>query len=131
MFFASLLLFTLPILGFFYILLFPKEKLLAYPFSRTLVTFNKTWGFVKKSRDERNLLHSWRHGLIAFGFSTRFRFYRDVILKSPLRNWFLPSVTNTDGMGHLMGEADRQVTKREKEMSEYSQSPDSKKDLLQ
>ncbi|CAG8960190.1 hypothetical protein HYFRA_00010669 [Hymenoscyphus fraxineus] len=97
----------------------------------TMLTFNEPWGFVENGRDERNLLRSWRNGLAAFGFSTRFRFYRNVILKSPLGVFFLPRIGNEDGMGYLMGQADKQVTEREKELEDFGGSKDDAKDFLQ
>ncbi|GME41126.1 hypothetical protein CBS470a_001953 [Neofusicoccum parvum] len=56
----------------------------------TMLSFAKPWGFIRNSRDERNILSSWRRGLN-----------------------FLPSTDNSTGMGYLMSQADAQVTERE------------------
>ncbi|KAK1622509.1 cytochrome P450 monooxygenase-like protein [Colletotrichum phormii] len=84
----------------------------------TLVCFTNPWGFVDNSRDERNMLKSWREGLVFFGFAGRFRFFRDVILKGSLSKYFLPGTSDDNGMGYLMRQADREVSGREQRMSQ-------------
>lgn len=81
----------------------------------TLVCFTEPWGFVANSRDERNMLESWRKGLTFFGFAGRFRFLRDVVLKTSWGcRFLLPSTSDDVGMGYLMCQADREVSGRER-----------------
>lgn len=80
----------------------------------TMLSFTEPWGFVHNSRDERHMLHSWREGLDFFGFVGRFRWFRDVVMKTRWGLYFLPSVSDDDGMGFLMSQADKHVTDREK-----------------
>lgn len=83
----------------------------------TMLSFTEPWGFVKNSRDERGMLSSWRKGLDFFGFAGRFRFFRNHIMTIPgLNVWLLPATSDAVGMGFLMSEADKQVTRREEEM---------------
>ncbi|KAF1996048.1 cytochrome P450 [Amniculicola lignicola CBS 123094] len=85
----------------------------------SLISFTDPFGCVKNQRDEKDILSNWRKGLDFFGFVSRFRFFRDTIIKLPVVGlWFLPAMSNTSGMGWLMSEADRQVTEREKRISE-------------
>lgn len=85
----------------------------------TMVSFSEPWGFVQNSRDERNLLESWRSGLNFFGLAGRFRWFRDTILKSPLlAPYFLPKSSDKSGMGYLFAQADEQVTRREKRIEQ-------------
>ncbi len=56
----------------------------------TMVSFNDPWGFVSNGQDERHLLRSWREGLPFFGFASRFRWFRETILKSPYAVYLLP-----------------------------------------
>jgi hypothetical protein len=82
----------------------------------TMLSFTDPWGFVANSRDERGLLESWRQGLGIFGFVGRFLFFRNYLIKVPYLNmWFLPKTSDDNGMGYLMNEADRMVTKREED----------------
>ncbi|TLS26868.1 hypothetical protein PpBr36_04793 [Pyricularia pennisetigena] len=89
----------------------------------TMVSFSETWGFVRNGRDERELLKRWRAGLPYFGFVNRFRWFRDVVMKSSWGVYFLPSSSDNTGMGFFMREADRQVSTREGRMEneQYSQ----------
>ncbi|KAF7883706.1 uncharacterized protein EAF02_005626 [Botrytis sinoallii] len=93
----------------------------------TVFSFNQPWGFVKDSRDERGLLHSWREGLDFIGFSARFTFFRKHILNLPgVASWALPKPSVQRGMGHLIHEADHAITQREYEISQgiYPEKPD-------
>ncbi|TGO41587.1 hypothetical protein BHYA_0019g00160 [Botrytis hyacinthi] len=93
----------------------------------TVFSFNQPWGFVKDSRDERGLLHSWREGLDFIGFSARFTFFRKHILNLPgVASWALPKPSIQRGMGHLIHEADQAITQREYEISQgiYPEKPD-------
>lgn len=93
----------------------------------TMFSFNQPWGFVKNSRDERNLLSSWRAGLDFLGFAARFTFFRKHIIHLPgLAAWFLPRPSDHSGMGYLMEQADNQIRNREYEISQglYPENPD-------
>lgn len=84
-----------------------------------MISFTTPFGFVKNSRDEKDILTNWRKGLDFFGFVGRFRFFRNVIMRLPVINmWLLPATSNDSGMGWLMCEADRQVTERERIINE-------------
>ncbi|OHF00696.1 cytochrome P450 17A1 [Colletotrichum orchidophilum] len=96
----------------------------------TLVCFTNPWGFVDNSRDERNMLKSWREGLVFFGFAGRFRFFRDLVLKSSWGQYFLPGTSDDNGMGYLMRQADREVSDREQHISQNSFSQE-RPDFLQ
>lgn len=92
-----------------------------------MVSFTEPWGFVKNSRDERQILTNWRQGLDFFGFVGRFRFFREVIMKIPgLNLWLLPAMSNDSGMGWLMSQANKQVTEREAQLGNgiYPEEPD-------
>ncbi|KAI8293124.1 hypothetical protein K4K56_005363 [Colletotrichum sp. SAR 10_98] len=84
----------------------------------TMVSFTDPWGFVTNSRDERNMLASWRRGLFSFGFVNRFRWLRDRVTHVWWGHFFLPSTSDDIGMGYLMAQADRQVSERERRMEE-------------
>ncbi|PYH81911.1 cytochrome P450 [Aspergillus uvarum CBS 121591] len=92
----------------------------------TIMTFNEPFGFVQNQRDERDLLGSWRRNVNLFAFAGRARFFREVILTSPLGPWILPSIRSESGIGWMLNEADRQVTAREKATAQglYPHSPD-------
>ena len=95
----------------------------------SMISFTHAFGCVQNQRDEKDILQNWRHGLLWFGFATRFRFFRECIIPLPVVGlWFLPSVSNDRGMGWLMREADRQVTQRERLGDE---KPDGTPDFLQ
>lgn len=97
----------------------------------TLVAFSEAWGFVRNSRDEGQLLQSWREGLAFFGFAARSVWFRRNVLASPtLAPWFLPGTSDTSGMGFLMKQADRAVTERERRIEEEGFTQD-KPDFLQ
>ncbi|KAF9880897.1 cytochrome p450 [Colletotrichum karsti] len=96
----------------------------------TMVSFTEPWGFVNNSRDERNLLHSWRRGLVSFGFVNRFRWLRDRVTRVWWGHYFLPSSSDDVGMGYLMAQADRQVSERERRMEEEGFSQE-KPDFMQ
>lgn len=92
-----------------------------------MLSFTEPWGFVKNSRDERQILKNWRQGLDFFGFVGRFRFFREVIMQTPgLNMWLLPATSNDSGMGWLMAQADKQITDRESQLSNgnYPEEPD-------
>jgi hypothetical protein len=96
----------------------------------TMLSFTEPWGFVENSRDEKEILSNWRKGLDFFGFVGRFTFFRTFVLRLPVINmWFLPKSSNDSGMGYLMCEAGRQVSQREKAISEKGFQ--GKPDLLQ
>jgi hypothetical protein len=96
----------------------------------TMLSFTEPWGFVANGRDERGLLESWRQGLDIFGFVGRFAFFRNHIMRVPVLNtWLLPKTSDDRGMGYLMSEADRMVTKREQD--EASGLTPDKPDFLQ
>lgn len=98
----------------------------------TFFSFGKPWGFVKNSRDEFGILTSWRHGLTYFAFCSRFRFYREVILKNRvLSQWLLPKSDDENGMGYLVKQADKQLKQREKEIGELGEKEDGEKDFMQ
>jgi cytochrome P450 len=80
----------------------------------SMISFTQPFGCVRNQRDEKLILGNWRKGLKFFGFVGRWRFFRERIVKLPVVGlWFLPSVKNEEGMGWLMCEADRQVSRRE------------------
>lgn len=85
----------------------------------SMISFGEPFGCVANQRDEKRILENWRQGLPFFGFVSRFRFFRDRVMSVGfLASWFLPTFDQTYGMGWLMGEADRQVTEREKKNAE-------------
>lgn len=80
----------------------------------TMLSFTHPFGFVKNSRDERNILGSWRQGLDFFGFAGRSKFFQNYLMHMPgLGAIIFPKITDNNGMGWLMGEAYRQVNERE------------------
>jgi hypothetical protein len=96
----------------------------------SMISFTEPFGCVQNQRDEKAVLSNWRKGLGFFGFVGRWRFFREHVVKLPVvGQWFLPSVKNGEGMGWLMCEADRQVTRREAEGK--GESSESKPDFLQ
>lgn len=98
----------------------------------TLFSFGMSWGFVENSRDEYGILTSWRHGLTYFAFCSRFRFYREVVLKNPvLSQWLLPKSDDQSGMGYLVKQAGRQLKQREKEIEDFGDKDAGEKDFLQ
>ncbi|PQE19206.1 cytochrome P450 17A1 protein [Rutstroemia sp. NJR-2017a BBW] len=93
----------------------------------TIFTFNEPWGFVENGRDEKGLLASFRRDLDFIGWSQRFTFFRDYIMKIPgLAGILMPQPETHSGMGFLIKEAGIQVTKREKDLSQglYPEKPD-------
>lgn len=85
----------------------------------SMISFTTPFGCVQNQRDEKDILTNWRKGLDFFGFVSRFRFFREHIVKLPVVGlWLLPSVSNDSGMGWLMCEADRQVSAREAQNAE-------------
>lgn len=85
----------------------------------SMISFGEPFGSVKNQRDEKDILGNWRKGLTFFGFASRFRFFRDTVLKIPVLGlWFLPGISHESGMGWLMAEADRQVFVRESRSEE-------------
>lgn len=83
----------------------------------TLVSFTKTWGFIRNDRDERGLLQSWRQGLDFLSIAGRWLWFRRNILGHPrLALFFLPKMTDRSGMGYLYAQADVEVSEREKQM---------------
>lgn len=82
----------------------------------SMISFGEPFGCVRNQRDEKDILHQWRYGMDYFGLCSRFHFFRDYILPNKyIGKYFLPSTSNTSGMGWLMREADRSVTMREEE----------------
>jgi hypothetical protein len=80
----------------------------------TMLSFTDPWGFVAKGRDERGILENWRQGLDFFGFVGRFTFLRDHLMKiNGFASWVLPQTSDDSGLGYLMREADRAVSRRE------------------
>ncbi|TDZ46115.1 Cytochrome P450 monooxygenase gsfF [Colletotrichum trifolii] len=96
----------------------------------TMVSFTEPWGFVHNSRDERNMLRSWRDGLNSFGFVGRFRWLRDRVNREWWGFLFLPSVDDETGMGYLMKHAARHVSEREQRISDEGFTQE-KPDFLQ
>ncbi|KAL0942682.1 cytochrome P450 monooxygenase [Colletotrichum truncatum] len=96
----------------------------------TMVSFTDTWGFVANGRDERHMLESFRKGTPMFGFVGRFRWLRDRVNRVSWGHLFLPSVTDNNGMGYLMAQADRQVTEREERITNEGFSQE-KPDFMQ
>jgi hypothetical protein len=95
-----------------------------------LIAFSRPFGSVANQRDEKDLLGNFRKGLAFFGFATRCHFFRETILNLPVvGSWLLPAPSNDSGMGWLIGEADRQISTREKQNAE--KSFDGKPDFLQ
>jgi len=93
----------------------------------TIFTFNEPWGFVENSRDERGLLASFRRDLDFIGWSQRFTFFRDHIMKIPgLAGLLTPKPDSHSGMGYLIKEAGIQVNNRERNISQglYPEQPD-------
>ena len=95
-----------------------------------MVCFSDTWGFVSNSRDERNILQSFRDSLVFFGFAGRWRGFRETVLKSPLARYLLPAATDDHGTGYLVGQADQLVTERERRIEKESFSQE-KPDFMQ
>jgi hypothetical protein len=85
----------------------------------SMFSFTQPFGFVRNSKDIKEILAKWRQGLNYFGFVGRFTFFHKYVMKWPyFETWCLPSTSDDHGMGYLMAEADRQVTQREKEIEE-------------
>jgi cytochrome P450 len=96
----------------------------------SMISFGAPFGSVENQRDEKNILGNWRKGLTFFGFVGRFRFFREKIVKLPrIGPMFLPTMSNTSGMGWLLCEADRQVSAREELIKE--KKTENKPDFLQ
>jgi hypothetical protein len=84
----------------------------------TMISFNAPWGFVSNSRDERNILASWRQSLPFFGFAGRFRWFRETVLQSQLTAKLLPVPDDQQGIGFLMSQAVNQLGEREKKIEQ-------------
>ncbi|OAL27054.1 hypothetical protein AYO20_09862 [Fonsecaea nubica] len=84
----------------------------------TMLSFSEPWGFVKNSRDERGILSSWRRGLPLFGFAGRSTTFRKILSIPGVGERFLPKETDENGFGYLMNWADKQVSRREKEVED-------------
>ncbi|CAN9092361.1 unnamed protein product [Alternaria alternata] len=56
----------------------------------SIISFTQPFGSVENQRDEKYLLTNWRKGLTFFGFSGRCRFFRERILRLPVRTVKLP-----------------------------------------
>lgn len=85
----------------------------------SMISFSEPFGCVKNQRDEKGIMVNWRKGLVFFGFASRCRFFREYILDLPvLGKWLLPENSRDSGMGWLICEADRQLTRREKNIAE-------------
>ena len=100
----------------------------------SMVSFTAPFGCVERQEDVRDILKNWRLGLSFFGFASRWRWFRDVVLQLPVAGmWFLPKVESGSGMGWLMYEADRQVSVREEvnAANEKKESAEGRKDFMQ
>lgn len=100
----------------------------------SMVSFTTPFGCVERQEDVRDILKNWRLGLSFFGFTSRWRWFRDVVLQLPVAGmWFLPKVESGSGMGWLMYEADRQVSVREEvnAADEKKGSLEGRKDFMQ
>lgn len=100
----------------------------------SMVSFTTPFGCVERQEDVRDILKNWRLGLSFFGFASRWRWFRDVVLQLPVAGmWFLPKVESGSGMGWLMYEADRQVSVREEvnAANEKKESAEGRKDFMQ
>ena len=100
----------------------------------SMVSFTTLFGCVERQEDVRDILKNWRLGLSFFGFASRWRWFRDVVLQLPVAGmWFLPKVESGSGMGWLMYEADRQVSVREEvnAADEKKGSLEGRKDFMQ
>ena len=100
----------------------------------SMVSFTAPFGCVERQEDVRDILKNWRLGLSFFGFASRWRWFRDVVLQLPVAGmWFLPKVESGSGMGWLMYEADRQVSVREEvnAADEKKGSLEGRKDFMQ
>ena len=100
----------------------------------SMVSFTTPFGCVERQEDVRDILKNWRLGLSFFGFTSRWRRFRDVVLQLPVAGmWFLPKVESGSGMGWLMYEADRQVSVREEvnAANEKKESAEGRKDFMQ
>ena len=100
----------------------------------SMVSFTAPFGCVERQEDVRDILKNWRLGLSFFGFTSRWRWFRDVVLQLPVAGmWFLPKVESGSGMGWLMYEADRQVSVREEvnAANEKKESAEGRKDFMQ
>lgn len=78
----------------------------------TTVLFTQSWGFVKNDRDERGMLQAWRDGMGLFGLAVRWRFMREVILSSKLKDYLLPKLSDEWGNGWLMAQGAREISDR-------------------
>jgi hypothetical protein len=93
----------------------------------TTFTFNEPWGFVKNGRDERGILTSFRRDLDFIGWSQRFSFFRDHVMRLPgLARLLTPQPDSHSGIGYLIKQAGIQVNDREKSISQglYPENPD-------
>ncbi|KAK7947847.1 cytochrome P450 [Apiospora aurea] len=99
----------------------------------TMVLFTKPWGFVKNDRDERGMLHAWRVGTSLFGLAVRWRFMREVILSSKLKDYILPKMSDEWGNGWLMAQGAREISDRHTKLQgkEKGESVPSFNDVLQ
>ena len=100
----------------------------------SMVSFTAPFGCVERQEDVRDILKNWRLGLSFFGFTSRWRWFRDVVLQLPVAGmWFLPKIESGSGMGWLMYEADRQVSVREEvnAADEKKGSLEGRKDFMQ
>ena len=100
----------------------------------SMVSFTTPFGCVERQEDVRDILKNWRLGLSFFGFTSRWRWFRDVVLQLPVAGmWFLPKIESGSGMGWLMYEADRQVSVREEvnAANEKKESAEGRKDFMQ
>jgi cytochrome P450 len=93
------------------------------------VSFTDTFGCIESQSDVKNILENWRRALTFFGFFTRYALLRDYVLRVPGMKRFFKPKAGESGLGWLIGEANRQVSVREKENEE--KSSEEKSDLLQ
>ncbi|KAK8108179.1 pisatin demethylase [Apiospora kogelbergensis] len=89
----------------------------------TTVLFTTPWGFVKNDRDERGMLHAWRYGTSLFGLAVRWRFMREVVLSSKLRDYILPKLSDEWGNGWLMAQRAREISERHGQLQRNDKTP--------
>lgn len=89
----------------------------------TMIAFSEPWGFIADKTDQRQILRTWRKGIFSLSFVTRFRWLRDRVSRAWLGSYFLPKPGDKIGLGYVMGQAEKQLTERERRIEEemYSQ----------
>lgn len=90
----------------------------------TTVLFTEGWGFVRNDRDERGMLQAWRDGVGLFGLAIRWRFLRDVVLASKLKDYILPRLADDKGNGWLMTQGAREISNRHRQLQTSEEKGD-------